>query len=45
MRSPTSIEYGEPYIVSAAYHAATGGDLYAPVDDLPLLHNNYNPLV
>ena len=45
VRSPTSIEYGEPYIVSAAYHAATGGDLYAPVDELPLLHNNYNPLV
>lgn len=45
VRSPTSIEYGEPFVVSAAYHAATGGDLYAPVDRLPFIHNNYNPLV
>lgn len=45
LRAPEAIEYGEPFIVSAAYNAAAGGRLYAPVDDLPFLHNNYNPLV
>ena len=43
--APMAIEYGEPFIVSAAHNAASGGRLYAPVDDLPFLHNNYNPLV
>ncbi len=45
VRAPTAIEYGEPFIVSAAHLAANGGTLYAPVDDLPFLHNNYNPAV
>jgi hypothetical protein len=45
IHAPTAIEYGEPFIVSASYYSASGGSLYAPVDDLPFLHNNYNPLV
>lgn len=42
---PELLETGEPYIVSAAWNLGQGGNLYAPVDDLPFLHNNYNPLV
>lgn len=42
--SPSQLDYGEPYVVSAIVHLARGGDLYAAVDDLPFRHNNYNPL-
>jgi hypothetical protein len=42
---PSAIEYGEPFIVSASYQVSQGGGLYAPVEDMPFLHNNYNPLV
>lgn len=41
----SAVEYGEPYIASASYLMGRGGGLYAPVEDLPFLHNNYNPLV
>lgn len=40
-----SLEYGEPFIVSAAWNLSQGGSLYAPVASEPFLHNNYNPLV
>ena len=42
---PTSLELGEPYVVSASWFLSQGGSLYAPVTQEPFLHNNYNPLL
>ena len=45
LAKPEAVEYGEPFIVSASFNLSQGGRLYAPVDELPFLHNNYNPFV
>jgi hypothetical protein len=42
---PHAIEVGEPFVVSAAWRLGMGASLYAPIGDLPFLHNNYHPLV
>ncbi len=44
VKAPIALEVGEPFIVSAAWYSGTGGSLYAPIDGMPFLHNNYHPL-